>query len=616
MAKEGLILAPIFGNGMILQRETHNCIYGTDNRAEIVSLSFIGQEFSTKVEENGDFYIDIPPVKAGGPYSMTIKGSENIEIHDILFGDVYLLAGQSNMELPVRRVLDVSADEISKTHEPDIRQYLLPATFQFLEPKKYMYDGSWKKATDDELMGFSAVGYFFAKEIKETYQVPVGLILAAVGGSKIESWMSQDLVKEIGEYDEVVDDFYDIKYFEEYIKHQQEQASQWLLKLEKEEAKINSLDDHKKWNTCMVPSLVSDYEKTPFSGSVYLCKEVILDEEQKDDNAGIYMGTIIDSDQIWINGTLIGRTEYRYPPRKYPIPKGVLKKGTNKILVRIVINDKNGGMIKGRPYYLNYNNEKISLEGQWHYQIGKKADIPMPAVLFPPSLSTGLYNTAIYPLSKVSLKGILWYQGEANTHNPFGYADKFAKMLTSWRRLFGREIPCIYVQLPNYSEPLNPVADSGWAELRNEQYKSLSLRKVAMAVGMDLGEYNDLHPQNKKGIGVRTALAARHLIYQEENIGYSGPIPKEGIIEGKEIIISFCHLEDGDVKQSINNFEVAGEDGIFYPGNALRTGNKVSIICDKVDKPLHVRYAWCDNPRDINFYNACGLPAAGFCMDF
>ena len=615
MSDKGLTLSPILCDGMILQRDTYNHIYGTETKADTVTVCFMDKEFSVKVDDNFDFSVELPPVAAGGPYSMTVMGSSEITILDIWFGDVYVLSGQSNMELPVRRVLDVSENEIENTCEPLIRQYLIPATYNFSEPEKYMYAGLWKSAMGEDLMGFSAAGFFFAKEIKEAYNVPVGLILTAVGGCSVESWMNPVTLRRFGDYEKIVEEFKKTTYFNAYIRGQQKLANEWASRIEEEEQKFTDSDNYKEWDTCMIPSLVSDYDTGTFNGSVYLCREVILNAEPAGDDTYIYMGSIIDSDRVWINGKLVGRTDYRYPPRKYPIQKGVLKKGSNLITVRIVINHKNGGTIKGKPYHLYCNGRGINLEGEWYYRVGKKADTEMPTVLFPPSLPICLYNTAVVPLSKIALKGVLWYQGESNTGAPENYAEKFAAMVSDWRELYGWEVPFIYVQLPNYREPLNTSEDTGWAEIREQQRQNLSLNNVAMVVALGIGESNDLHPQNKKAVGVRLAKAAAYLIYNEKQ-AYSGPLPTRAYVVGKSAEICFKYLEDMQVEYSLNNFELAGLDRIFYAASAVQKGNRVSISCDKVGVPTSIRYAWCDNPTDINFYNDAGLPAPGFRMGF
>lgn len=612
---KGLVLAPIFSNGMILQRDQEIILYGTEAKAATVSVIFMEKEYTSTVEGDGDFLIKLPPTRAGGPYKIKVVGSEVIYIEDVLFGDVFLLTGQSNMELPLRRVLDVSAEEINHTYQPEIRQYLIPGTYQFNEPKKHMYASTWKNATGEDLMGFSAAGYFFAKEIKETYKVPVGLILAAVGGSTIEAWMSPAACKKLGISINYLNEFYDLNYFNKYMEKQQEACAEWRLKLEDDEINLNLEENYINWDVCVVPSLISDYCKEPFQGTVYLCRELTLMEEQISDTANIYMGTIIDSDCIWINGHFIGRTEYRYPPRKYKIPKGVLRKGSNLILIRIMINRENGGTIKGRPYYISYNNKQISLEGKWYYQIGKVSKIPMPEIQYPTRFPTGLYHTAIAPLAQISLKGILWYQGESNTLEPKGYSEKFTEMLQSWRTIFKKEIPCIYVQLPGYQEPLDKREDTGWAELRQQQLQSLSINQVAMVVTLDLGEYNDLHPQNKKGVGIRLAEAAKYLIYAENNTLYNGPIPSKGYANNNQVCLYFHYLEDSKEEELINNFELAGSDYKFYSAQAVRKGAIILITSDYVSVPRYVRYAWRDNPENINFYNHAGLPAAGFCME-
>ena len=214
-------------------------------------------------------------------------------------------------------------------------------------------------------------------------------------------------------------------------------------------------------------------------------------------------------------------------------------------------------------------------------------------------------------MSKISIKGILWYQGESNTHKPERYYEKFSSMLKSWRKLFQFEVPCIYVQLPNYREPLNTVEDSGWAAIREEQRKCLSLNQVAMAVAIDLGEANDLHPQNKKGVGIRLAKAADYLIYHNET-SYTGPLPDVAEVIGSYVKLKFKYLEDFSGEEVLNHFELAGEDNVFYQAHAIRIGKQVTLSSEWVDSPVYVRYAWCDNPAHINFYNNVGLPAAGF----
>lgn len=614
MCKRSLTLSPILCDGMVLQRDTGNFIYGSDTEAASVTVSFMDSQYTAKVDDNHDFCVELPPVAAGGPYSLSVKGSCEITIKDILFGDVYILSGQSNMELPVRRVLDVSEKEIENTCEPGIREYHIPATFNFKEPEKYMYAGSWKRAVGEDLMEFSAAGFFFAKEIKEAYQIPVGLIKTAVGGCGIEAWMNPATLSRFGDYDKLVEDFKNIDYFNAYIQKQQNSANDWASRIEAEERKFSETEDFRNWDTCVIPSLVSDYNAGDFQGSVYLCREVFLEEEPDKDDAYIYMGTMIDSDRIRINHEEVGRTEYRYPPRKYKIRKGILKKGSNLVTVRIVINNKNGGTIKGRPYLLHYNGHTVSLEGEWFYRIGKKAETPMPEVLFPPTLPIGFYHTVVVPLSRITVKGVLWYQGERNAGAPENYAEKFAAMVSDWRELSGWEIPFIYVQLCNYREPLNTAEDTGWAELREQQRQCLSLYDVAMVASLDIGEGNDLHPQNKKELGVRLAKAAKALIYNEE-IPFSGPLPKNAIAEDKTVKILFKYLEDTEEEACLNNFELAGEDGIFHKAAAKRKGRYVYLSCDRIEVPRSVRYAWCDNPTNINFYNDAGLPAGSFRLE-
>lgn len=646
MNRESFLLAPIFRDGIILQRNCSNEIYGMEMVEKEVVVSFLGAEYRGKVRDNY-FSITLPPTSFGGPYSIRVSGSKEQVIEDVYFGDVYLLAGQSNMELPIKRVLDVSYEEIKNTHEPLIRQYMIPASYNFKEPDVFMGESSWKLAMDEDIYDFSALGYFFAKEIKDKYQIPVGLILTAVGGSSIEAWMSPDTLDSFGEYRGEIEKFYDLEYFHSHMNKQQQKANRWMEEIA--EGENISLSDYKTWDTVTLPAFTWEFGYEDFSGSIYFVKDVYLDEEQIRDNAYLYMGAIIDSDKIYINGVLIGETGYRYPPRKYTIPMGVLGQGMNRITVRIVVNNRKGGMIKGKPYYLSYEGEKISLEGEWHYKVGYQASKTIPPVLFPPSLPTGLYHTRVVPLSKVSVKGMLWYQGESNTYNAGEYGDKFKAMIADIRKQYPT-LPVVYTQLSNYKEPLGTEEDSGWGMLRDQQRQCLSIPDTRMIVTFDKGEDNDIHPQNKKELGIRMALAARNLIYKED-IVFSGPLPirakrtrqwddnhtnDERMQEGDRedngysrvisdndgdnlssvwgVKIEFNYLENSLTETRLSGFELAGEDGNFYPALALRKGDRVYVESNTIPIPQKVRYAWCDNPT-IDFYNDAGLPASGFSLE-
>lgn len=612
MDNKGLKLAPIFCDRMVLQRDTVNYIYGSDPETDEVTITLAGAEFCAKADEKHEFRISLPPMKAGGPYDLRIIGSSEIRITDVLFGDVYICSGQSNMELPVRRVLKVSEQEVRNTKDPTIRQYLIPASYNFTAPEKYMPESSWEEAQGEALLNFSAVGYFFAKEIKDIYQIPIGLIMTAVGGSTVEAWMSPTTLRSFGDYEERVEAFKDIDYFNTFILEQQKAAEEWGDELAKEEDTFLFDEEYKEWETCQVPSLIAEGGKDSFQGSLYLCREVIL-EDEPDGEAVLSMGAIIDSDMIWINGSFVGGTQYRYPPRVYSIPAGILKKGLNLITVRMVINNGKGGTIPGMPYYLKYDNQIISLEGEWHWRIGREAQLPMPGVLFPPLLPISFYHTVVVPLSKIAVKGILWYQGESNTGAPANYADLFKAFVIDWRELFGWEVPFVYAQLTNYREPLSTMDDTGWAEIREQQRRGLSLPKVAMVATLDIGEDCDLHPQNKKEVGRRMAKAARSLIYEDGQAMYT-PDLISAAVEGSKVILTFQYLGEESLDSVINNFELAGSDEHYYPAHAVRNGMYVTVSCSEVEQPVYVRYAWYDNPTKINFFNEFGLPAPCFRM--
>lgn len=606
--EEKMILSPILSDGAVLQRERINIVNGYDENAKKVTVTFLDKEYSSFVEEDGSFRIELPPMPMGGPYELSVIGSSIIRIKDIYFGDVYLLSGQSNMELPVRRVLEESGEEAANTRIPLIREYHIPATYNFKEEEKLVPAASWKKAEGTAVYDFSALGLFFAKELYRKYQVPIGLIMTAVGGSGIESWMKKETLQRFEAVEHKIEAFKDAEYFKDFLLKQERFASLWKEEVTKEDSRSIMKEDLNCWRPILVPSLVSETELGRFSGELYFCKDIILDDEPND-GAYLSMGSIIDSDEIWINGSLIGKTEYRYPPRKYSIEKGILKQGSNRILVRMIVNQENGGFIKGKSYYLFCNGSKIDLEGEWKYRIGCQAKTERPIVLFPPSLPVGLYNGLIAPLVNVNVKGVLWYQGESNCSNYEQYKEKFEAMVEDFRTILG-EVPVLFVQLANYREPLNASEYSGWAEMREQQQKCLGIKNTAMAVAIDLGESCDLHPQKKKELGVRLAKAAEALLYGEA-VEYQGPELVKAERNKERVVLTFEHL-DLQEEQMLKHFEIRGEDGVFHEASAVACDNRVVVFSEAVSVPEEVRYAWRDNPENTNFYNSAGFPASPF----
>jgi sialate O-acetylesterase len=334
--------------------------------------------------------------------------------------------------------------------------------------------------------------------------------------------------------------------------------------------------------------------------------------------AQLNLGRIVDADSVFVNGIFVGTTSYQYPPRRYTIPPTLLKEGRNIIIIRVINERGRGGFVEDKPYELAVGNQKTDLKGDWQYQLGAKME-PLRGETFIRWKPMGLYNAMLSPLLNYQIKGVIWYQGEANANRPIEYRQLFPALIKDWRKNWNQgDFPFLFVQLPNFMEPKAEPSESNWALLREAQLKTLSVPNTAMAVTIDIGEWNDIHPLNKKDVGKRLALAATKVAYGEKNIVYSGPIYKSMTIDGNKIILTFTNIGsslmargDGELKC----FAICGIDSQFVWAQAKIEGDKIVVWSDKIANPVAVRYAWADNPESANLYNKDGLPASPFRTD-
>ncbi len=333
--------------------------------------------------------------------------------------------------------------------------------------------------------------------------------------------------------------------------------------------------------------------------------------------ARLFMGRIVDSDVVYVNGERVGNITYQYPPRRYVVREGLLKPGKNLIVAQVTNNSGKGGFVPDKPYFLEANGHSLDLRGEWHYKVGEVFE---PAPWFPvfsaQNQPAALYNAMVAPLTGYKAKGFLWYQGESNTGNPAAYRKLLPALIHDWRNKWGQgELPFLFVQLANFMEVDYLPVESQWAELRDAQRSALSVPKTAMAVTIDLGEWNDIHPLNKKDVGERLALGAFSLAYGDHEVVFSGPLYKSHEVKGDSIILAFDHTGGGLVTRDggpLARFEIAGSDRKFFFADAFIRGNQVVVHSNRVTRPALVRYAWADNPDGANLYNLEGLPASPF----
>ncbi len=617
-------LPRLISDGMILQRDKKLKIWGWAAANEKLSLKFNGKIYKTKASADGNWSVMLPPVKSGGPYTLTITASNSITIKDILFGDVFFCSGQSNMVHQLN-IHDITyAADIKSANYPEIRQFLVPVSNNLGAPKNDLPDGSWKAAIGEQVRPFSAVAYFFAKKIYDKYRVPIGLINASVGGTPIEAWTSEEGLKEFPALQTTIQKNKDTAYVND-LNRKAANANRPVASKDKGTMESPKWFETnyipKEWRPINIPGYWEDQGIKDLNGVVWYRKEIDIPASMIGKPAKVFLGRIVDADALYINGKQVGTTTYMYPQRRYAIGADVLKAGKNIFVVKVTNNSGKGGFVPDKPYCIFTGNDTIDLKGTWQYKVGEVFLPRTGAVVVginAQNQPTALYNAMVAPAINYSIKGILWYQGESNGSRGAEYAKLQPAQIADWRNKWQQaDIPFLYVQLPNFMDANYLPSESQWAELREAQLKSLSVPATAMVVAIDLGEWNDIHPDNKKDVGERLALAAQKIVYGE-NIVYSGPIYQSSTIESNKIIISFDHIGSGLISndgEELGEFTIAGADKKFVWAKAKIEGDKIIVWSEIISNPMYVRYAWADNPVNPNLYNKEGLPASPFRTD-
>lgn len=618
--KKNLQLPGFFSDGMVLQRNKDLIIWGQDLPLSSIQIIFKNKKYQTRSNSKGDWKINLGLHAEGGPYQLSIQGSDSLIIDDIFLGEVWLAGGQSNMELPINRVFDWLKTDLESANYPMIRQFKVPEKYSFKKPIENIKKGNWLPATQEHIQDFSALAFFYAQNLYEKLGLAVGIYHVAVGGSHIEAWMSEATLKEMGRWDQEIEQLKDDQFLNNQLHKNELQTQQWFEKNNQKDKGSNKTipwfleEIDSSWKKIKLPQSFIHNELKGISGTIWFKKEFYLSQEMiTHPNLILELGTLIDSDDTYVNGIHVGRTDYRYPPRKYALDKNILKVGKNIITVRLEITGENGAFIPDKFYGIKGEKLSIPFSDDWHYKIGGKIE-PMKPQLFLHSKATGLYNSMIYPLRNLSIRGVIFYQGESNTHNPSLYGDLFKNMILDWRELWGEELPFYYVQLSNYIDPLASIDDRQWAELREQQYLvSQQLKKTGMISAIDVGLDNELHPFDKKSLGHRLSYWALSELYNKE---YPHEHPQlEQLIENeKNFTIQFSSIL-GELTKKTNNglpIEFIDDKGKIHLAQGEFIKNK--LIIDKINK-LNVKgiqYAWKNAPENLLIDKATSSPVLPF----
>ncbi len=618
-------LPKIFSTNMVLQQGTEIPVWGWAEPGERVVVQFNGATSRAKANKEGKWKIKMPAQEYGGPYTLTVKGKNTLVFENVMVGEVWICSGQSNMQWQVSQSNNAE-QEIASANYPNIRLFKVPMVIgQF--PQEDIQDGEWVECTPETVSQFSAVGYFFGRGLLENLDVPIGLIQLAWGGTVAETWTSGKAISNDPDFKEQLVELQNVD-FEEYRQQQLERVKK-LLGSEVTTEDVGYKDgkpvwsaydfNDGSWNTIETPSLWEEQGYMGIDGVGWYRKEIWLKEGQTKSDIRLHLGKIDDSDITWVNGFEVGKTENQYnKERVYTINAKYLKPGKNMLVVRV--NDTGGGGgIWGDPdnQFMVISDEKMDISGDWKFKISKAS--VRSVNVGPNSYPTLLYNAMVNPVIPYGIKGAIWYQGEANASRAKQYQRVFPNLINDWRNQWGQgDFPFLYVSLANFRKPVDKPANSEWAELREAQTKALSLPNTGMALAIDIGEADDIHPRNKQDVGKRLMLNALKIAYGRDVV-HSGPMFESVQYVAGKAILSFTEMDSGlkvkDKYGYLKGFTIAGRDKVFHWAKAKLVGNKVEVWSPMVPVPAAVRYGWADNPDDLNLYNREGLPANPFRTD-
>jgi sialate O-acetylesterase len=621
---------PLFADHAVLQQGTEVPVWGTADPGEAVLLEIAGQKVSTTADADGKWMARLAPMKTGGPFTLTIAGEKKeapIVLTDILVGEVWVAGGQSNMErqLGLRAGQQPITDwekEVAAGDHPQIRHFGV-AQEKSLTPLATV-KGQWQVATPETVKDFTAVGYFFGRDLQQARHVPIGLIHASWGGTPAEAWTSEAGLRPLPDFADTSEQLKLL--IADPIAAQRRYEARletWFRANDTGSIEGGSWRDPEldtgTWKTMALPTLWEDAGEPGLNGVVWFRKTFELPPGAATGMAELQLGMVDDIDTTWVNGVKVGATFGYNLVRRYAVPVGVLKPGHNVIAVRVLDTGGGGGIWGDQKLQLVFKSPTssvaapapVALSGPWQYRIGMKLeDAPPPpmGVTGDVGTPTVLYNGMIAPLLPYAIAGVIWYQGEANVNRARQYRTLFPALIADWRRAWGRDFPFLFVQIaPNHD--MTP-------ELREAQLLAWQhTAKTAMIVTTDCGDANDIHPPHKQPVGARLSLAARALAYGEK-LEYSGPAFDAMKVSGPKSVLSFTHLGAGLVAKGdpLKGFTIAGADGLFHPARAVIRGKTVVVTGEAVPKPVAVRYGWANVPEG-NLFNKAGLPASPFRTD-
>ena len=635
-----LLLSPLFTDHMVLQRDQANPVWGKDDPQQVITLTVEGAPTAPATVQvttaaDGTWRLACPALPAGGPYRLRVHGSTEQVVDDVLVGEVWLASGQSNMEWKLPAT-DHGEEDVAAANDPQVRMFTVDQTA--LPAPRDTVAGQWDPATPQTAADFSAIGYLFARELRQKLGVPVGIINTSWGGTRVEAWTSREALRavmpveaELAALAAAEKDLPRIR-----AEHQAKVAA-W-------EESVFPIDtanagrpqgwaradfDDAAWATMALPTFWQN-AGLKINGCVWFRYTLDLPATWAGHDLTLHLGAVDDFDTTYFNDQVVGLTPRGTPEayklaRRYVVPGAQVKTGKNVIAVRVFDQFGDGGFAGPRTAMFAESAaapERRPLAGPWRYAIERAVPLvsgnvyatspAVPAILQPQNNPAYLFNGMIAPLAGYGIRGAIWYQGEANVDVAHTYRDRFTAMIRDWRARWGQgDFPFYFVQLANFT------ATPGWPFLREAQTQTLVEPATGMIVTLDIGNPTNIHPGNKREVGRRLALLARARTYGETSLADSGPMLERVEISGGEVRVHWRHADGLRLRSgatALTGFALAGDDGIYHPATARLAGDIVVVTSAAVLAPRTVRYAWADNP-DANLENAAGLPAAPFRTD-
>ena len=628
-----VVLPSVFTDNMVLQQKTDITFYGdaTKNKQLTVKTGWNGKEYHTEADGQGKWSLKIPTPAAGGPYEITFSDGKKLQLKNVMIGEVWFCSGQSNMEMPVAgwgKVMNYE-QEIAEAAYPAIRLFQVKKNTS-LAPLKEVEStlGGWQECSSATVPEFSALAYFYARALWKELNVPIGVIDCTWGGTPAEAWTNHETLRQVMGFREEMDKLERLGFDPNRMEqaYSEERAHWQSLFTEKDKEMENgklcwtapSLSEE-DWQTISLPGYWEGKGLKDFDGIIWFRRSLEIPAEWAGKPLTLRLGMIDDEDITYFNGVEIARGAGYMTPRTYTIPAKLVKAGKAVLAVRVSDFGGEGGIHgKAEELYVEADGKRISLAGDWKYRIGLSLKGFPPAPVSPiqsSSYPTVLFNAMVKPWTAFPIKGVIWYQGEANVGRSEQYGDLFPALITDWRRQWRSNFPFYFVQLANFMESKKIQPNSEWAALREAQTKALKLDQVGMAVTIDIGLADDIHPKNKQEVGRRLALLALAGSYGK-NVSSSAPVFQNYIIKGDKMELDFGQKQDGfKIKDTtLKGFTIAGPDRVFYSAEAMVQNGKIIVSSPKVSVPLAARYGWADNP-DCNLYGENGLPVAPFRTD-